>query len=333
MRILILGGTVFLSRRIAESALGLGHQVTCLARGTWSGPPDGAVFVRADRDGPTPYADVDRDWDAVIEVSWQPRQVREALEALTARTRHWVYVSSCSVYADNTVPGGDESAALLTGYDDDGPAPSESYGEAKVACEQLCQQHREGQVLIARPGLICGPGDGSDRFGYWPARLARGGEVLVPAIQDAFTQTIDLDDLAEWLIAAADRRLTGVFNTVGPAVRFGDLIAITAAQVGFNGSLTSVEPGWLVDHGVGYWTGPDSLPHWLPEGYEGHGARSVKAALAEGLHQRPVQDTIARVLQDERRRGLARERKSGLKPDAESRLLAQWHQTGHSKGH
>ncbi|MBG6180167.1 NAD-dependent epimerase/dehydratase family protein [Arthrobacter sp. CAN_A1] len=327
MRILILGGTVFLSRRIAELALGLGHQVTCLARGTSSGPPDGAVFVKADRDGPTPYADVDQDWDAVIEVSWQPRQVREALEALAARTRHWAYVSSCSVYADNTVPGADETAGLLPAYDVDGPAPSASYGEAKVACEDLCRQYRGGQVLIARPGLICGPGDGSDRFGYWPARLARGGEVLVPAIQDAPTQTIDVDDLAEWLIAAADRRLAGVFNTVGPSVKFGDLIDITAAQVGFNGSLAWVEPAWLADHGAAYWAGPDSLPHWLPEGYEGHGARSADAALSEGLRQRPVQDTIARVLQDERRRGLARDRKSGLTPDAESRLLTQRHPT------
>ncbi|MHA7155142.1 NAD-dependent epimerase/dehydratase family protein [Arthrobacter sp. TMN-50] len=328
MRILILGGTVFLSRRIAELALGLGHQVTCLARGTSSPPPDGAVFVRADRDGPAPYAAVAQDWDAVIEVSWQPHQVRAALEALAARTTHWIYVSSCSVYADNTAPSADETAALLPAYDGDGPAPNESYGEAKVACEHLCQQYQDGQVLIARPGLICGPGDGSDRFGYWPARLARGGEVLVPAIRDAPTQTIDLDDLAEWLIGAADRRLTGVFNTVGPSVRFEDLIDITAAQVGFSGSLTWVEAAWLADHGAAYWAGPDSLPHWLPEGYEGHGARSVDAALGEGLQQRPVQDTITRVLQDERRRGLARERKSGLTSDAEFRLLARWHQAG-----
>ena len=327
MRILILGGTVFLSRRIAELALDRGHQVTCLARGSSSTPPDGAVFVRADRDGPTPYADVDQDWDAVIEVSWQPRQVREALESLTARTRHWVYVSSCSVYADNTVPGEDEAAGLLPAYDDDGPALTASYGEAKVACEDLCRQYRGGHVLIARPGLICGPGDGSDRFGYWPARLARGGEVLVPAIQEAPTQTIDVDDLAEWLIAAAERRLTGVFNTVGPSVKFGDLIDITGSQVGFNGSLTWAEPAWLTDHGAAYWAGPDALPHWLPEGYEGHGARSADAALSEGLRQRPVQDTIARVLQDEQRRGLARERKSGLTPDVESLLLAQRHPT------
>lgn len=333
MRILILGGTVFLSRRIAERALNLGHQVTCLARGTSSNPPDGARFVRADRDGPTPYADVDQDWDAVIEVSWQPHQVREALEALTARTAHWIYVSSCSVYADNTVAGADESAALLPAYDDDGPAPNDSYGEAKVACEQLCQLHRGGQVLIARPGLICGPGDGSDRFGYWPARLARGGEVLVPAIPDAPTQTIDLDDLAEWLIDAADRRVTGVFNTVGPSVGFGDLIKATAAQVGFSGSLTWAEPAWLAEHGAAYWAGPDSLPHWLPEGYEGHGARSARAAVGEGLQQRPVQDTVARVLQDERARGLTRQRKSGLTSDVESRLLAHWHQTQHQTAH
>lgn len=323
MRILILGGTVFLSRRIAERALELGHEVTCLARGTVSVPPPGAAFVQADRDGATPYAGVDRDWDVVVEVSWQPHQVEDALRFLGARTGLWVYVSSCSVYADNSVPGADEGAALLPAYDGDAPAPGESYGEAKVVCEELCRRYRGNSALIARPGLICGPGDTSDRFGYWPGRLARGGTVIVPAIRGRSTQTIDVDDLASWLVSAAVRGLTGVFNTLGPSTGFGDLIDITASQVGFGGLLRWAEPDWLVGHGVAYWAGPDSLPHWLPEGYDGFASRSAAAALAEGLSQRPVEETIRRVLEDERRRGHDRERKSGLSAGTEEQLLAQ----------
>ena len=327
MRILILGGTVFLSRRIAELALDLGHDVTCLARGTTSDPPAGAVFVQTDRDGPDPYANVAKDWDLVVEVSWQPRQVREALQALSARAAHWVYVSSCSVYADNAVPGADETATLLPAYGGASPAPGESYGEAKVACEQLCTEIRQeaagGRVLMVRPGLICGPGDGSDRFGYWPARLARGGEVLLPAIRDAATQTIDVDDLAGWIISAAASGLSGVFNTVGPSISFGNLIDAAATQTGFDGTLRWTEPAWLTEHGVAYWAGPESLPHWLPQGYDGFATRSGSAAVAEGLTLRPVQDTIARVLEDERRRGLTRERKSGLTPTTEKQLLAR----------
>lgn len=323
MRILILGGTVFLSRRIAERALELGHEVTCLARGTVSVPPQGAAFVQADRDGATPYAGVDRDWDVVIEVSWQPHQVEDALRSLGGRAGLWIYVSSCSVYADNSAPGADENATLLPAYDGDTPAPGESYGEAKVACEELCRKYLSNGALIARPGLMCGPGDPSDRFGYWPGRLALSGTVIVPAIRDRLTQSIDVDDLANWLLSAAARGLTGVFNTVGPSTRFGDLIDQTASQVGFGGLLRWVETDWLEDHGVAYWALPDSLPHWLPEGYDGFASRSAAAALAEGLSQRPVQETIRRVAEDERRRGLDRERKSGLSAVTEAELLAQ----------
>ncbi|WP_026552128.1 NAD-dependent epimerase/dehydratase family protein [Arthrobacter sp. H20] len=323
MRILVLGGTVFLSRRIAEEARERGHEVTCLARGTSSSPPDGVSFVQADRDRPGTYSRVDQDWDVVIEVSWQPHQVGEALQALSARTGHWIYVSSCSVYADHSVPGAAESALLLNPYGGDAPASSESYGEVKVACEQLVEQDRGGRALVIRPGLICGPGDGSDRFGYWPARLARGGGVLVPAIQGAATQTIDLGDLAAWIISTAGRGLAGTFNTLGPSVGFGDLIHRTAARAGFDDVLRWVEPGWLTEHGVAYWAGPDSLPHWLLAGYDEFAARSAKAALAEGLPQRSVEETTDRVLDDELRRGLTRQRASGLTPATEERLLAR----------
>ncbi|WP_028278603.1 NAD-dependent epimerase/dehydratase family protein, partial [Arthrobacter sp. H5] len=322
MRILILGGTVFLSRRIAVMAVESGHNVTCLARGTSSAPPDGVAFIQADRDQPHAYG-LAGEWDAVVDVSSDPRQVREALTALGGRARHWTFVSSCSVYADNGTPGQDERAQLLPAYDGGGPASAEQYGEAKVACEEACADALGDRLLIARPGLICGPGDGSDRFGYWPARLAQGGEVLAPEIRDAHTQTIDVDDLALWIVQCAENLVTGTYNALGPSIPFGELLDATVKVAGFDGGIGWAPPAWLTDCGVAYWAGPDSLPHWLPDGYEGFAARSSAAARVNGLALRPVEETIARVLEDERRRGLTRGRKSGLLPETEEKLLAE----------
>ncbi|WP_461168902.1 NAD-dependent epimerase/dehydratase family protein [Arthrobacter sp. Z1-15] len=197
MRILILGGTVFLSREVARQAVARGHDVTCLARGE-SGPPvTGAAFVTADRDaGPGAYEQLDGGWDAVIDVARRPQQVREALQALQAlagQSSHWSFVSSASVYAAHDVPGADESAGLLAPLEAvDGvyPDPADSeYGEAKVACENLVKELGPAKVLVTRPGLIAGPEDDSDRFGYWPARLAQErSPVLIPSTAEVMTQ-------------------------------------------------------------------------------------------------------------------------------------------------
>ena len=121
----------------------------------------------------------DQDWDAVVDVSWQPGQVRSALSSLADRARHWTYVSSCSVYAAHATPGADESAALLEPCDGE-QATIEQYGEAKVACELACRDALADRLHLSRSGLLAGPGDRSDRVGYWPGRFARGGEVLTP---------------------------------------------------------------------------------------------------------------------------------------------------------
>ena len=328
MRILILGGTVFLSREVARQAVARGHDVTCLARGE-SGPPvTGAAFVTADRDaGPEAYRDLEGAWDAVIDVARRPQQVREALQALAGRSSHWSFVSSASVYAAHDTPGADESAGLLApleAVDGAYPVPADSeYGQAKAACEELVRDLGPANVLVTRPGLIAGPEDDSDRFGYWPARLAQErSPVLIPSIAEVMTQTIDVRDLALWLVTGAEEARAGSFNAMGPSVPFGELLALSADASGFHGSFRTADSQWLHEQGVAYWAGDESLPLWLPEeGYDGFSARSNAAALAAGLTLRPVEQTVRDVLEDEQERGLFRERKSGLSAARETVLL------------
>lgn len=350
MRILILGGTVFLSAELARQAVARGHDVSCLARGSSGAVPEGARFIQADREhrmqavqesghagsdistGPDPatgagaYAGAGGDWDAVVEVSWQPRHVRDALAALAGRTAHWTYVSSCSVYAGHDLPGTDETAPVLPAYDGADPATRKHYGEAKVACERAAAEAVGHRLHICRPGLIGGAADPSDRFGYWPARLARSdAPVLVPDIPQAMTQTIDVRDLAAWILSAAETHTTGIYNAVGRQTSFADLLEYCRRESGFAGDLVWADPVWLAERNVAYWAGPDSLPHWLPEGYEGFAGRSNEAAVEHGMRPRPIDETVIDVLRDERLRGLERERKAGLSPATEARLLAELH--------
>ena len=189
MRILVLGGTAWLGSEVAREALGRGHEVTALARGESGSAPAGVTLVRRDRARPGAYDSVrGQRWDGVIDVSRQPGQVRSALVALADQAAHWVFVSSCSVYAAHDTPGADESAVLLPPLDAE-EATLETYGEGKVACEQaeLATMAPE-RSLVARSGLIAGPGDRSGRTGYWPLRFARpateDGTLLVPRAGD-----------------------------------------------------------------------------------------------------------------------------------------------------
>ena len=310
-RLLVLGGTGWLGARVARAAVADGAEVVCLARGESGTVPDGARLVRADRREPGAYDALTGEWDEVVEIAYDPALVAGALDALADRARHWTLVSSVSVYARNDEPGADESAALVE------PRDLTQYPDAKVAAEQASAARLGDRLLVARPGLIVGPGDPSDRFGYWPARLHRGGRVAVPTPQGRHVQVIDVDDLADWIVAAGRERITGAVNAVGEPVRLGDLLADIRAVTGADVELVPVDDATLLAHDVRYWAGPRSLPLWLPVADAGFARRDGSAYRAAGGTLRPLRDTVTRVLADEVARGVDRPRRSGLTADEE----------------
>lgn len=321
MDVLLLGGTGWLGGEIAKAALGRGHQVTALARGT-AAAPDGVRLVRADRAESGAYDEVrQRHWDLVLDVAWQPGLVRSAVDALGERTARWVYVSSGSVYRRTDDPVGDENDPVHDPLEAD-RAERDQYAAAKVACEQAVARLGE-RAVIARVGLIGGSGDASDRFGYYPAAFARAGTepVLLPAIGASTVQTISAAELADWLVVVGASDEHGVFDAYGEPIAFADLMALARSAAGHAGRVVEAEPGWLTAHGVDHFAGPRSLPLWLPDGHELTVVRPSGRARAAALSWRPYRRMIDEALRDERALGFDRARRAGLTRTDERALL------------
>jgi 2'-hydroxyisoflavone reductase len=325
-RLLVLGGTSWLGGAVAAEAVSRGHHVTCLARGASGPAPEGARHVVADRWSPSAYdAVVGHEWDAVLDVSWQPDLVESALSALSSLTGHWTYVSSISAYADHSSPGADESAVLAAPWVGSGEVGRDEYAGAKVSCETKCHDVvGADRLLVARAGLIVGYGDRSDRFGYWPARFARArdGEPVLAPQPDMPVQVVDVQDLARWLVDSAEHRTVGVVDAVGEQRTFADVAAACAQVTGVDPELAAPGEGWLIDAGVAPWAGPESLPLWLPlSEYGGMVSRSGVVARREGLASRSLLESVADAFRWEEELGLPRRRSAGLTRGREAELL------------
>ena len=330
LQVLVLGGTGWLGGHIASTALALGHRVTCLARGLSGPAPKGVAWVQEDRDEPDAYRLISAaQWDAVIDVSRQPGQVRGAAQALVGRAGVFVFVSSGNVYADHSYLGQDETGSLLPPLEGDVMETMASYGEAKVACENhVLAAFGPERALIARAGLIGGPGDTSDRSGYWPWRFARpatpDGSVLVPDAPGLATQLIDVRDLAQWLVQAASQGVRGIFNASGDTMLLPAHLAVARRVAGHQGPVVAASEDWLIAQGVEQWMGERSLPLWVAdEDWVGFNSRDASKAREAGLVTRPLEETLADTLEWEINRYRYVRRKAGLSDDDQWALLEQ----------
>ena len=346
MRILILGGTAFLGKEIARTALAEGHAVSCVTRGDGREDllPLGAQAVVLDRESPDSLANLaqtvgrDGGWDVVVDVARDPAFVRRAVAALEPITAHYVFVSTGNVYADHSRPDGDELDGLLPALPEAEEFTPAKYGEAKVACERaVLAAYGTSRSTIVRAGLLSGPGDVTGRSGYWPWRfrhpVREDGSVIVPKAPDQPIQLMDVRDFAAWIVTLCGERTCGIFDGVGPRTTLGDVLsqaqrvaAVAAERAGepLVGRPQPVSTEWLAARGVQEWMGARSLPLWLADpDWHGFAARSGRKARAAGLRTRPLAETLADALEFEEGRGWEEPRLAGLSDDEERELLGQ----------
>jgi 2'-hydroxyisoflavone reductase len=310
LKLLVLGGTMFLGRAFVEQALGRGHELTLFNRGETD--PD--LFPEAERIRGDRSADLSplagRVFDAVVDTSGYVPMVVRASAELLRDSGLYVFVSSVSVYADFSSGPDEESAVAELG---DGPADEvaadyANYGPLKALCEQAVQEVFGERSLIVRPGLIAGPHDPTGRFTYWARRLARGGEILAPGPPERRAQFIDVRDLGTWMVDCAERGVTGVFNATNEGVAWEKLLA--------GADVTWVTDEFLVEHEVGEWM---ELPLWISDpAWAGMHDIHVGRAVSAGLRFRQLGETISGAADAPAAEGV------GLAPEREAKLLAAW---------
>jgi 2'-hydroxyisoflavone reductase len=282
-----------------------------------------------------------REWDVCIDnPTTLPFWVRDAAQVLKGKVKQYIFISTISVYAFNAKPA-DETDPVQAYKGADPMAERTStnslYGPLKAVSEaEARRQFGESATTVIRPGLIVGPGDETDRFTYWPVRLARGGEVLAPGDGADPVQFIDARDLAEWTIRMAETGTTGTFNGTGPAKpkSMRQFLADVGAGVHAQPKLTWVSTKFLETEDVSPW---GDLPVWIPgQGdTEGFARRDIGRALKAGLTYRPLSvtaaDTLAWYRQQPAERQSAKMR-AGLTPEREAALLAKWHAAANTSG-
>ncbi|HRI38049.1 MAG TPA: NAD-dependent epimerase/dehydratase family protein [Nitrospira sp.] len=329
MRILILGGTVFLGRHLTEAFLSRGHEVTHYNRGLSNTQLFPEVEkLRGDRNfNLLPLRG--RSWDAVVDTcGYFPRQAVATAKALYPDTPLYAFISSVNQYADLRVSGVGEdypsASASFQATQSDPPLTPETYGPLKAACEKVVQEIYGDRALIVRPGCLVGPYDQAHRFSYWVRRAAAGGPMLVPGSPDQVWQIIDVRDAAEWIVRMLEERRTGTFNIVGPeqpisASRLVQQLALTA---GIDAQPVWLDTEFLRTSSAGTrWL---DLAEWsdlspaMAHLYSIDNARAV----VTGLCFRPLAVTARNVLDWLALR--APQEPDALDPDRENRLLCAW---------
>jgi 2'-hydroxyisoflavone reductase len=336
MKILVLGGTVFLGRYLVESALAGDHEVTLFNRGRQH--PELFPHVeklRGEREGGL-EALRGRHWDAVIDTSgYLPWVVKASAELLSDAVEQYTFISSISIYA-KYFPGMDEGAEtstlteeqskeaekIATGENTTAASYGALYGPLKAACEKVAECAMPGRVLNVRSGLLVGPHDYSDRFTYWVHRVAQGGEVLAPGRPERLLQFVDVRDLADWIVRMIERKQTGVFNANGPdqAVTMGDLLETSKRLSNSDARFTWVSDSFLLESGGTPWT---ELPLWVPEDWGTLKHVNFDKALAAGLTFRALSETVRDTLAWSATRSDTVLR-AGLTPAREQQFLKGW---------
>ena len=331
LRILILGGTGFTGPHQVRYAVSRGHKVTVFNRGKTNpgSVPEGVERLQGDRSTGTLDALKNREWDAVIDVpSTLPRWVREAATLLKDSAGQYVFVSTISVYKDNSKVGMDETAELLTLADPTvEQVTGETYGGLKAHAEKEAEKAFPGRATIIRPGLIVGEGDNSDRFTYWPVRVARGGEVLAPGNPTDPVQFIDARDLAEFIIRMVEQKAYGHYNATGPAhpLTMAEMLYGIKGVTTAGAQFTWVPATFLEAQKVDAWS---HMPVWIPPvgDMTGFASVSIKRALDKGLTFRSLADTTQATLAFHESRPAERKAKlrAGITPEREAEVLAAW---------
>ena len=337
MRVLIVGGTVFLGRWLVQAAIDRGHDVTTFTRGRHNADLwPGVEKLRGDRN-----VDVSslsgRSWDLVIDTcGYVPGGVTRVLDAIDReRTGHYTFVSSISAYADIPPTGIDESGAvaemtdeqvleaeqMATGARPTGQTYGEWYGALKVRCERAAEAALPGRVLVVRPGLIVGPYDYMDRFTYWVRRLAEGGRVVAPGRPDRRVRVIDARALGAWMVRTAEACATGVFNASGAedGLTMGKMLETCQTVGGGDAEIVWVDEHTVLERGVAPWS---ELPLWIPAEHNGIFEARNDKAIAAGLTFRPLADTARDTLEWDRTRPHDAPLRAGLSRERERELLA-----------
>jgi 2'-hydroxyisoflavone reductase len=325
MRILIIGGTRFLGRHLVGAALARNHEITLFNRGKSN--PD--LFPQLETILGDRETDVEklkgRIWDAVIDVAgYVPRIVRLSAEALEPNVSRYAFISSISVYQDFKKVGIDESDPVGKIEDETvEEITGETYGPLKALCEKAVQNLYGERALIVRPGLIVGPDDPTDRFTYWPVRVARGGDVLAPQKPEAPIQVVDVRDLADFIIKLIQENASGIYNATGPdyELTMGELLDVSKQVTGSDANFRWASVEFLNQNKVESWS---DMPTWVPDDEEGAGFSrlDVSKAIQAGLKFRALEETVRDTLEWAQTRPSDHAWRAGLTAEREAQVLA-----------